>query len=271
MQLNSKRLTLTVAGAALLFGLGGAEVRRFERIAAEDIRSKLDGESRLVSVQARLNGLLGGPLGDLSEVTIRASRFSTDALPLFTEPDRSKRGVVRKLRIVLDDFVLAGLRVEHLEAEIPDCRFDYGLAVRRRQIRLSRSGLGTGRVRVLEKDLEAYILRRFKEIKRVSVRLDKERVFVEGYGQFLIVQSEFFVIAKLAPTGGDKLVLSEARVIFPSGPTGEDAKQAILAALNPVVDLNRDLHLHGAIHLRGLRIAGGALEAWGETRIPDRP
>ena len=260
-----------LVAAGLLIGLGNREVRRFERDAAKEILSKLSGPEAKVTVRAHLNGLVAGPLGDLRQVVIRASNFTTEGMPLFTEPERSKKGFIRELRIELDDFELAGLRIAHLEASIPDCRFDYALAVGKRVMRLSRSGLGTGTVRVRQDDLGAYILRKFPEIKNVRVRIEKDRAFVEGSGEFLIVKTNFYMIARLEPRNGVELVLTDAHVFFDGLSADEESKRVLLKTLNPVIDLDKDLHLFGAIHIEGLMLEEGLLEAWGGTRIPDRP
>lgn len=264
-------LLALLAGFGLLFGFGRHEVHRFERKAAEEIASKLEGPDKKVTVRTELHGPLDGPLGHLQFAEIRAERFSTEGLPLFTEPERSKKGIVERLRIVLDDFRLKGLRVEHLEADIPDCRYDFALALKKGQIRLSRSGVGTGSVRIRQEDLEAFILHKFREIKRVRVRIERGKAFVDGYGEFLLVQTEFSVIADLVPDGGSKLVLANAKVYFDGVRTDEFSREAVLDLLNPVVDLDRDLGLYGAVSVEGLRLEGGVLEAWGKTRIPERP
>src|SRR5688572_30112291 len=110
-----------LAALGLLFGLGAGEVRKFEKLAAEDIAATLTGQSKKVKVKSEMNGLIGGALGDLKRVTISARSFSTPGLPLFCEPELGTKGKVRELRIELDDFVLGNLRVEHLEATIPNC------------------------------------------------------------------------------------------------------------------------------------------------------
>lgn len=255
----------------LLYGAGARELRRFESIAADDIRSKLEGPAVKVDVRVQPTGFIGGAWGDLAQVTIHASDFSTRGLPLFTEPDRSKKGTIGRLDIILDNFMLAGLRIEHLEASIPNCRFDFSLALRKRQIRLSRSGIGEGYVRILEKDLEAFILAKFQEIKRANVRIDKHKVFVEGYGEFLIVKTDFLVIANLEPVDGTKLALSDAYILFGGRKAEPAAAKALLDTLNPVVDLSTDLNLLDAIKVKKIRLLNGVLEAWGDVKIPDRP
>jgi len=260
-----------LAALGLTFGLGAREVRRFENLAAADIASVLQGESKRVRVRSELNGFVGGALGDLKRVTITASNFETASLPLFCEPERGTKGKVRELRIELSDFVLGGLRVESLSAAIPDCRFDYDLALRERKIRLSRSGVGKGRVRLLEDDLERFILKKFREIKRVDVRLDRNRVYVKGFGEFLVIQTDFEVIAKLIPSEGRQIMLSEAKVFFGEFVADPTVRDLVLRTLNPVVDIDVDLGLNGAIEMEGVELAAGGLEAWGAVRIPDRP
>lgn len=259
-----------LAGFGLLFGLGNGEIRRFERDAATDLKSQLTGQNMNVSVRAELNGL-AGLWGDLRSGTIRASDFSTDGLPLFTEPQRRKNGRLGLLRLDLREFVLSGLRVERLEAEIPGCRYDFDLAFRHRKIRLSRSGVGTGTVVLREKDLEDFILRKFSEIKRVSVRIDKDRVFVDGYGEFLIAKTNFTVIAGLQAFEGTKLLLTDAKIYFDWRRADEPASKALLDTLNPVVDLRKDLGLYDAVTVERIRLRDGRLQAWGATRIPIRP
>lgn len=254
----------------LLFGLGNAEVKKFERTAARDIYSRLDGPNRKVSVHTELNGLIGGALGDVKRATITASDFSLEELPLYTEPERSQKGILRELNLNLKNFILRGLRIEELTASIPDCRYDYALALAKRQIRLSRSGEGTGHVRILQKDLEAYILKKFREIKKVKVTIAKGRAFVEGFGEFIVVQTNFFVIAKIASPDGNRLMLTEPRIFFDDRPADELSKEALLRTLNPVVDLNKDLHLNGAIDVETISLENGVLEASGRTRIPTR-
>lgn len=264
---------LVIAGFFLIFGLGTAGVRHFEKAAADDIRSKLFGgpDPIAVSVKAKLNGVLGGAIGDLSQVEIKAAHFSTPGLPLYTEPDRSTKGKVKLLRLELSDFVLGNLRVERLQAEIPNCRYDYALALARGKIRLSRSGVGAGSVRLRDRDLESFILSKFHEIKRVHVTAMKGEVLVEGYGEFLVINTNFSVRAKLVSPNGYQLVLSEAQITFDGNPAEAQASRVLLETLNPVVDLRKDLGLLDAISVEKIVIAPGYLEASGKTRIPVKP
>ena len=256
---------------AAIFYCGNSEVHRFENLAARDIRATLHGDQAKVSVRTQLNGIVGGVMGDLSEVTIRASNFETDGVPLFTEPGLSKKGIIRDLRLELRDFTIAGLRVRELVSDIPDCHYDYALAVAKHKIRLSESGYGRGDVVIGERDLERFILRKFGEIKQVSVRVAGGRVHVEGYGEFLILKANFSVDANLIAVGGTKLALDDAKILFDGKAADDVSRNAILEALNPVVDLDRDLKLYDAIYVDKLTLEDGTIRAEGTTKIPDDP
>jgi len=254
-----------VSGAAKL------EVRAFEEAAAKEISTKLEGESKSVNIQTKLNGVIGGPLGDLKEVSIFARSFSTPGLPLFTEPDRSAYGRIGILRIELEDFTLKGLRIQSLSATIPQCRYDYGLAIAKKQMRLSRSGIGHGEVKILAPDLEKFILHKFKDIKKVAVKIEKDKVFVEGYGEFALLTTNFLVIATLEFPEGNRLELANARIFFDDKPADAASSRILLAKLNPVVHFDHDLGLLDAITLKGVKLQDGVLRGWGDTKIPVHP
>lgn len=248
-------------------GLAGEEEKKFERAAAAEISSRLDGPSRSVSVNARLNGLAAA-WGEVESVTIRASNFSANGLPLHTEPERSKKGIAKKLRLELRDFVLAGLAVESLEAEFSACRFDFAEALAHRRFRLSRCGPGKTSVRVRVEALPPFLLAKYPEISEINVKVDRGHVWVEGRGTFLVVTTGFTVIARLGIEGGDKLILTEAKVWFDWRRTDPMTAQVVLDALNPVVDLTRDLNLEGAMTIERIDLPDGAIVASGTAQIP---
>ncbi|MCH8275394.1 MAG: LmeA family phospholipid-binding protein [Armatimonadetes bacterium] len=264
-------LWLLLAGLGILGAHAGQEIRRFERCAAAEIAARLEGDEKQVTVKVKLNGIVRGLGGSLNAAEIVARRFSVDSLPLFTEPERTTRGEIKELRLRLYDFTLRGLHFEELRADIADCRYDLGLARREKQFRLSRSGVGPGYARINEAALEQFILRKYAEIKSVSVRLTKHKVFVEGRGEFLLFKADFYVIATLEPRNGVELRLENAVVFLDGHRVRDGSERALLEALNPVIDLDRDLGLHGAIKVSEVKIGEGVLEVLGEATIPPLP
>jgi len=257
------------AAFGLASGLVGREIHVFERAAAAEIRKQLKGDNVKVTVKAEPDGL-GVLWGALDRATITASHFEVDGIPLFVEPERSKAGRCGNLTLKLSDFKLRGLRIDSLFAEIPACRYDRSLALKSKTFRLSKSGVGRGTVRVLERDLAAFILKKYGEIKTVSVKVYNGIVWVEGTGEFLVVKSSFTVIADLTPVDGTKLTLTNAKVWFDWRRADDFATQTLLKTLNPVVDFDKDLGLMGAIKVDKVRLENGVVEATGMTQIPVR-
>lgn len=258
---------------AILIGLGifgQSEEKRFESLAAKDIDARLQGIDKLVRVNVRPSGF-EALSGRLESASIFASDFSLRELPLFTEPDRSQSGKIDLLQLRLSRFKLRGLRIEELSADIPDCRYDFGLARSQKQIRLSRSGVGSGTVRINENDLAEYLVEKYSEIKSCKVKVYNDVVWVEGYGEFLIVKTNFAVIAKISVEDGVKLNLSDAKIYFDWRRADSFSGSGLLKTLNPVVDLEKDLGLFDAVYVESVRLRDGVLEAKGKTKIPVKP
>lgn len=248
-------------------GWAASKVHEFEVSAAATIKSKLTGEHALVKVEAQPNIAWGS----VAKATIMAENFSLDALPLYTEPKRAKSGQLDHLILDLTNFRLRGLRIAQLKADIPNSKFDLGLALGKKELRLSRSGVGLGSVKVEEKDLADFIVRKFGEIKRCTVRVYNDIVWVDGYGEFLIVKSNFTVIAHLKPVDGTKLVLTDAKIYFDWVRADEFAAKTLLKTLNPVVDLKKDLGLLDAVEVETVTCRNGVVIASGKTKIPELP
>jgi hypothetical protein len=259
-----------LAGLGFLFGLGGYASTSFEHKAANDIKSELSGPHVRVSVQTRAVGL-NAVAGHLKRVTITASDFSTPGLPLFTESNLPKSGKIDDLRIILSDFSLKNLHIARLESKIPDCYYDFDLALKKQQIRLSQSGTGEGSVTIKARDLEQFILKKYHEIKTVHVALENGNAHVWGYGEFIVIHTNFDVLASLQAIDGTKLVLTDATISFDGHQADEMARKVLLDTLNPVVDLDKDLGLYGAISVTDIQLDKGEIRAKGVTKIPEDP
>ena len=243
-------------------------VREFEVSAARDVKAQLQGPAVVnVSTRAGLSGLWQ----EIGSAKIRAKNFSAESLPLFTEPERSQKGILHRLELDLTDFRLKQLRVKRLTAQIPDCRFDSALALAKKKIRLSRSGIGVGRVEVDAAALEQFVLQKFSEIKRVAITFAGDRVKVTGYGEFLVVATEFEVDARLEIRGANQLHLADAVIDFDGKRADPLSREALLKTLNPILDLERDLQLFGALQLSKVSFLGATMIAEGPATIPVRP
>jgi hypothetical protein len=259
-----------LGGIAVLFGIGAATVRDFERAASKEIASRLEGEHKKVMISVTYPGVLSPALGEVGNATIKASQFRCEGLPLFTEPKRSKKGSIEKLRLDFSDFYLRDLRCERFFAEIPNCRFDFALAASKRKIRLSKSGLGDGTVDLLVKDLAPYILKKYAEIKSVDVTTDGNWVRVKGFGQFLVLTADFDVKARIV-TNGTQLLLSDCIIRIDNKEADLESQKALIDALNPVIDFAKDLDLYDAVSAKNVAILGNLIRVTGKVKIPDLP
>lgn len=258
-----------LAGGALLLGVfAGRELRSFERAAAAEIANRLSGPGKKVELYADFAGPINLLAGHISTARITARDFTVDGLPLFTEPERSKRGVIDTLQIRLYNFTLRGLRIEELRSDIRQSRYDLGLAMKQKKVRLSKSGTGPGYVRVNAKALEDFILLKYSEIKSIKVTLRKYKLFVEGFGDFVLFKSNFYVISDLKPYNGTQLYLDNAIVFLDGRRVRDGSERALLNNLNPVIDEDKDLRLFGALKIEKVKIREGYLELEGASSIP---
>jgi hypothetical protein len=252
-----------LAGAAVL---GSATVARFEREAAAELNSSLQGKGRKVSVQARVN--LESLFGTVPSITIAASHFVSEKLPFHTEPDRSKYAILRRLHLELNDFTLAGLKVDSLDAVVSGCRFDMGLALSHHRFRLSQSGSGPVTVTIRDRSFEPFILAKFHDVRSVSVRMDSNSVGISGFVQFGFIATQFQVQSQLAVRGGTRLVFVDPHVSLGSGVPDPRLAQLLLKIFDPILDLDKDLHLEHAVTVTSLEMQNGFLVGHGTVIIP---
>lgn len=246
----------------------GNEIRGFERGASREIASLLNGSSKQVTVRTVPQGPFGHVFGDLHRVTIHAQDFYTQELPLFTEPEAGTDGKIGELVIELDRFQLGNLRVKRLEAHLFGNRFDFKLARTQHKVRLSRSGAGPGEAEIEAKDIAEFIPTKIHEILSCQVEFKDGRVRVSGEGQFAIIRTHFVVTGSLAIKDGAAFYITDPEILFDGRPADPISQQSLLRLLNPVVDLNRDLRLHGAIQVARLEFRGDTLVASGTAHIP---
>lgn len=121
---------------------------------------------------------------------------------------------------------------------------------------------------VAEDAISAFALRMHPMLRSLTVRVDKDKIFVDGFGRILFLDLPFSVIAGLGIVGGRRLILLFPHVFLGDRAAGPDVVQAVVQTLTPLIDLDKDLGLHGALDLVGMRLRDGVLEAWGTATVP---
>lgn len=258
---------------ALAAGAGfvvGHEWGAIERAAERDLVSQLGGAAG-VRVHAESDGLLGTILGRVKSVTIEASGFEVDGMPFFIEPNMSQSGRMAMLHLRLENFVVRDLPVEHLSADIPGNRFPLGL-LRSGVVRLSRSGEGNGSVSITEEGLAQYMRKRFAQaLLSVNVQFSRRKVFADGEAAFGPIRRDFEIIADLAIGTKRQLVIARAIVFLDGRRVRDGSEKPLLRALNPVLDIDRDLGLAGGFDMESLEVTEGRATITGLARVPPPP
>lgn len=261
-------LPLVAAAFGLLFHFGGQEVRRFENLATADLASRLEGPSKRVSVKVKLGSLR---LGHLSEAAIDASGFSTKTLPLWTEPQRSKQGIINRLTIRLSDFEIGGLPVERMDIELTNCRWDVSYAVKEGKIRLSRSGRGTFSARITSQGVSQFLKNRYPQIQPTSLHIDPYKIAAsfEVGTPFGKLNLEMIATASIWKSSG--LSLNPAYLAFNGRSLSADEQKGVLRLFQPAIDLDRDFGLAGALALEEIVLGAERMVLTGRAYIPEQP
>jgi len=263
---SEMELILWLTGGFLLFG--GVTKADFERAAARDLKTVLRGDAQ-VRVTTRPNLATVG--GTLPSAKIEASAFSANGLPLFTVPSLSQSGKLDRLVIQLREFDLRGLRVERLEALIPGCRFDLNLAINHKKIRLSRSGEGTGTVQIRARDLEQFVLKKYPAVKAIQMTLQNDRIRVVAEADLGNTRLKFSIDGRMESADGRSLRLVDPVAEINGSPASAASAKALANSINPVLHLDRDLGLYGAVDITTIKLDGNRLIATAATRIPASP
>jgi hypothetical protein len=261
---------LLLAGGVAVGLFGTGVVKSTENSVAADIASRLAGPGKSVRVATRFMEPLGILDGTLVWATIIAKDFAVEGLPFFLEAKR-RNGKIGTLRFRFSNFDLNGLHVEELSADIPSCRYDLALARQKKIVRLSDAGVGRGYVKVAERPLEAFVRKKFPSLRNVSLRLTKHKVFAKGTAALVFGKVELDLSADLVPLNKTEIWLSNARIFLNGVRARGETADALLATLNPVLDANRDLNLHSAIHFDAIRVSEGYVEATGLATVPPLP
>ena len=256
-----------IGGLAATGLFGSLTVTRFEREAAAGIRSGLKGEHRQVSVQAHLG--IEALFGTVRSLTISASHFDTDSLPFHTEPNRSQRGFLRHLHLNLTNFSLAGLQVDRLDAVVSRCRFDLALALAHHKFRLTRSGTGPADVVIRDASFEPFIAQKFPSVHSVSVRMQAGVAHISGLAQIGFLTAPFKIDSRLGTRNENQLVFIDPQVSLGIGKPDPKLAQILVHLFDPIVDLDKDLHMEHAVTVDSVEITDGFLIGHGKVTIPD--
>lgn len=245
--------------------------RRLERAAERQILQQLGGNGQVqVRIQPRW-GAVGVLLARAETIRVHASGFRTAQMPFFTElPVPAWRGEADSVQIVLEDFHLGGLPVRRLEATIPGVSLDSRAAAFRLRIRLFGAGWGTGWVTIDEEGLSEFVRRRLPEVQSPRVWITSSEIRLSGELMALLTPWRFEAWGKVGVRNGRQVVIENMQISMEGEQLPPAVVQKVITALNPVLDVERDLRLSSAFVVERVELKDGFLKLIGRATVPPR-
>jgi hypothetical protein len=136
------------------------------------------------------------------------------------------------------------------------------------KVRLSRSGTGPVSVRIRDKDFEPVVLRRFPEIRTISIAMDKGRVAIDGTATIAVLTAKFHIDAGLTVRDGTRLVLVDPALKIGDHRSDPKTAASFLKVFDSLLDLDKDLRLEHALTVDSIELQNGFLIARGSATIP---
>jgi hypothetical protein len=268
-KLNARR-ALEIALVLLLITGGAQEhTRRLERAAERQILQSLGGTGQ-VKVHIRPQwGTLGVLLARAESIHVHASGFRVARMPFFTDPAvPAWRGEARTVRIVLEHFHLSGLPVRYMEATIPRVSLDSRAAAFDLRIRLFEAGWGESLVVLDEAGLAECVKRRLPEVRVAQVEITPSGIRITGELVALLSPWRFEATGRLEVRNGQCIVIDRVQVSLEGAELASAIIQKVTSAINPLLDIERDLQLGTAFVLERVEQGSGLLRLIGRATVP---
>lgn len=270
--IDTRRVVQVVLALLLVVSSAREHTRRLERAAERQILAQLGGTGRVhVRIEPRW-GTLGVLLARAERIHVEATDFHTAQMPFFTEPPvPSWQGKARQVTIAFNHFSVAGVPIRRFEASIPDVMLDSRAAAFNLRIRLFHAGWGAGWVELDEEGLLAFIRRRLPEIRSPVVRIAPSGIQVEGELSALLVPWRFSASGGVqVAEDGLRLLLTDVQLQVEGKDLPPAVTQKVLSALNPVLDVQRDLRLGSAFVIERAEVHSGFVRLIGRATVPPR-
>lgn len=252
---------------AIVLTLGRGVVREIEKSAAREIRERIgDG---VFTVKITPDGVDGLAQGRLKTLTVQARDFTLNGLPFTLEPERPQSGRIKQFVLRMENAHLRGLRAESARAVIPEVYYDKSLALSKRIFRLSATGVGACEIVVNERDLAAYIIRKYAPyIREVAVQITPEQTTVQGVAALFVGEVRFKAVGRLTPRDGRYLDLADVQIQIEGANLPPESTELLRQFLNPIIDIERDLGLYDGLAVDSVVSEAGKMRALGRVWIP---
>lgn len=257
-----------VIGLFILLGLHRGLVQHARHDVQRQVEEAFD-HSGTISTFVEPGGVFGLFEGDVADLSVVGQGQKIDRLPWHIYPRHGWKGRIEHLRLDLTDLTLAGYPLHRLTVDIPDVRYDMHKAIGRDKLLLRSSGKGTAEVQVAEKGLRMFLYKKYEQtLSDVKISLNSQPIEISGTIELLTGPSEFVARGVLRPRDGQFVDLQTDYLRINSVVVDARTAAVILRRINPVLDIDQDLHMGGFIYIRQVRVGDGLLHIYGDATIP---
>jgi hypothetical protein len=258
--------------AIVLFGLfvfSGVVNHRVNRATEIDLRRTMKGGE--VHASIRPDGIFGLLIGESSSTLIRARGFHSSNLPFYIQRGAGLRANVKRLDLDFQDFTLRDSPVKRFVASLPKVSIDIGSAFFRERIVIRTAGEGTAVATVDSVGMQRFIQKKYPDFKNVQVILIPGFVSVTADTPILGTLSRVEMRGKLSHREGRFLDIIEPTILLNGKETSPVFAQTRARAINPVLDVDRDLGLAGFLYINEVEIGEGIITIRGKASVPAHP
>jgi hypothetical protein len=260
--------TLKDAATALL-GLmlfTGFVHHRAERAIVRDVSRTADGGAVGARVDGR--GLFGLAVGQASTVFVSGRGFKSEGFPFKVTRGDGIRAYVGRLNLDFRDFTLQGIPVRRFTADLPGTSIDAGRAFFDELIILRTAGEGTSEAVVGPEALAALFGKKYPQYKNVRIGLRPGWVDVSAEAPAIGATLKLESSSRVGLSEGKYVVLTESSMRLNGKEATPQFVLSTLKAVNPVVDLEKDLGLGAYFIAREVEVGDGTLTVRGAAIVP---
>lgn len=263
-----KKLAIAAAGLTLIhFALDGQV-----RAAARREARTLFGRGGSVHTVLRTDSPFDLFAGRIDSLTLNCADLRTPHVELDAEPHRGWKGTIRHLRLHVTDWSLARIPVSRFDADLPGVRFDLGRALWRGDLLITSAGAGTAEADLTDSGLETAISQRLDgTVSNLIVDVEPDRVHVTGVASLLGLRMRVAANGSLSVDESGRVLFVPTSLTLNGQPASVSMSSAILRAINPVFDVERDLSAGELLHIDRVLLAHGTVTLVGTLRLPVRP
>ena len=163
------------------------------------------------------------------------------------------------------------MKFTRLEADIPNVTYDLGQALYKDRLLIRSADAGRVQVSINQSSLDTFARQKYgKAFSNVKAVLTGNLISITGRVSLLSNVIPFSVEGELTQHAGRYVDITGPVVTLNGNLVGSLQARGLLERINPVLDIENDLHLEQIIHIQHVSGIGDQLIIEGEILVPRR-